>query len=55
MKAMRLLWAVMAISLGACSSLDGKTAHEMVKVSAQRSLAQDSQYSFAGEMQVSGR
>ena len=55
MKTMRLLWAVMAISLGACSSLDGKTAHEMVKVSAQRSLTQDSQYNFAGEMQVSGR
>ena len=52
MKKTLLAALVAAVGLSACSSLDGKSPSEMVKISTERSLTKDYSYNFDGEVRA---
>lgn len=52
MKKTLLAVAVAAFGLSACSTLNGKTPHEMVGISVDRSLSKDYSYNFEGKAHV---
>lgn len=52
MKKTLLAALVAAVGLSACSSLDGKSQSEMVKISTERSLTKDYSYNFDGEVRA---
>lgn len=52
MKLSSLTTALAVIGLSACSTLDGKSPHEMVSHSIERSLTKDYSYNFQGEIKV---
>ena len=52
MKKTLLAALVASVGLSACSSLDGKSPSEMVKISTERSLTKDYSYNFNGEVRA---
>ena len=52
MKKTLLAALVAAVGLSACSSLDGKSPSEMMKISTERSLTKDYSYNFDGEVRA---
>lgn len=52
MKKTLLAALIAAVGLSACSSLDGKSPSEMVKISTERSLTKDYSYNFDGEVRA---
>lgn len=52
MKISALTAALALIGLSACSTLDGKSPHEMISHSVERGLTKDYSYNFQGEIKV---